>query len=314
MKAQKIEKGALMLAPMAGYTDVGFRALASKYGADITVTEMISSKALVYGNRVTIDLLRTAEEEKLKCVQLFGHEPEVMRDAAERDEIRPFDVVDINMGCPMPKIFGNGDGCALMNDFALAEKIIRAVKSAGKTVTVKFRLGVDGNNIVATDFARMCEASGADAVTVHGRTREQYYSGEADREEIGKVCRVVGIPVFGNGDVRTKPDVDDYMERGCFGVAVGRASQGKPQIFASLKGKEVQVDLLKDILFHVEKLSYLPPYVLACEMKKHIAAYLKGITGYRPVVAEVCKAKELDEMLSVVREFLMRNATHGEKD
>lgn len=294
-----------MLAPMAGYTDVGFRALCAKYGADITVTEMVSSKALVYENRVTLDLLRTSDSEAFRCVQLFGHEPEVMRAAAEKTEIGKFDAIDVNMGCPMPKIFGNGDGCALMENPSLAAKIVRAVKDASrKPVTVKFRLGIDAASINAVDFAKVCADAGADALTVHGRTREQYYSGEADRNEIEKVCRAVKIPVFGNGDVRTKSDVEDYLGRGCFGVAVGRAAQGRPWIFAELKGENPKVDLYGDILFHIETMGYLPERVVVCEMKKHIAAYLKGIRGYRQVVAKVCMTKSLAEMKSIAEEFL----------
>lgn len=305
MKTDNVFSGALVLAPMAGYTDVGFRALALKYGATLTVTEMVSSKALMYNNKVTVDLLKTSDYEKIKCVQLFGHEPEVMRDAAQRDELTRFDIIDINMGCPMPKIFNNGDGSALMLNFDLAAKIIKAVKESGKTVTVKFRTGVYDSSL-AVDFAKMCEASGAAAITVHGRTREQYYSGEADRDVIENVCKVVKIPVIGNGDVRTIKDLKDYTDRGCSGVAVGRAAEGRPWIFAELSGNDASHDIMEDILFHIKQLEYLPERVVACEMKKHIAAYLKGIPGYKQTVVNVCKSTSIDEIISVTEAFLSR--------
>ena len=307
MNIKQLINGNIALAPMAGYTDVGFRVLCLRYGASFAVTEMVSAKALTYNNHVTFDLLKTSYEEKVRCVQLFGHEPDVMEQAAKMPQLADFDVIDINMGCPVPKIFNNGDGCALMQDMKLASEIIKAVKKSGKFVTVKFRAGVNSSSLIAPDFAKMCEDSGADAITIHGRTREQYYSGRADREIIGKAARSVSIPVFGNGDVRSKEDLEEYLSLGCFGVAVGRAAEGNPAIFAELSGNRVEVDVYRDICFHIEQLSYLPERVIVNEMKKHVAAYLKGRRGHKPVIVQVCRAQSIDEIKDSVREFLLND-------
>ncbi|MEG1710504.1 MAG: tRNA-dihydrouridine synthase [Clostridia bacterium] len=307
MKITELMTSNIILAPMAGYTDVGFRALCRKYGAGLTVTEMVSAKALTYQNPITLDLLKTKENEWPKCVQLFGHEADVFKEAVMLPQIQEFDIIDINMGCPMPKIFNNGDGCALMQSPNLASKIILAVKSSKKFVTVKFRLGISDDDITAVSFAKMCQDSGADAITIHGRTREQYYSGVANHKEIEKAAEEVKIPVFANGDIKSRSDVLHFAETACFGVSVARAAEGRPSIFAELSGKTVSVDLYSDILFHIDAMSYLPEKVAVNEMKKHIAVYLKGLVGHKIVTDKVCHAQTLCQLKQLLKDFLVTN-------
>lgn len=292
------------LAPMAGYTDIGFRALCLKYGAQLTVTEMVSVKALTYKNHVTADLLRTHPDEKTKCVQLFGNDPEVFARAVLLPEIQAFDIIDINMGCPARKIVENGEGSALMRNMPLAAKIIRAVKSSGKTVTVKFRKGFDDNSVNAPDFAKMCQDNGADALTIHGRTAAQLYSGKADWNIISKAAAGVSIPVYLNGDVKNYEDASRAMSlAGIHGVAVGRASCGKPWLFASLTGSPDDHVTFDDILFHYNALSYLPERVAVNEMKKHLACYLKGFPNSKKLLVSLTNTDSLSFTLASLEKF-----------
>lgn len=185
----------LFAAPLAGYTDFAFRKLCYRFGAGLCFTEMVSAKGLKYNNEGTRALLYKAPEEKNTAAQLFGSDPEILRAACESETLAPFEIIDLNMGCPVPKIYKNGEGSALLNDLPRAEKIISACKKSGKTITVKFRIGVDEKHIVGTEFAKMCEAAGADLVTVHGRTRDKYYAASRDFAEIARVKQSVRIPV-----------------------------------------------------------------------------------------------------------------------
>jgi len=235
-------KSDLILAPAAGYSDVGFRAVCREFGAGLCVTEMVSMKGLKYGNENTKALLVKEPDESPSAVQIFGSDPDIMAEMCLTPEIQAFDIVDINMGCPMPKIYNNGEGCALMGDIKLAAKIISAVRKNVKTLTVKFRSGIDQNSISAPEFAKICEGAGADAVTVHARTREQYYGGAADWRVIANVVQNVKIPVVGNGDVgqmtnngnnsSLRFDADRMKnETGCAAVAAARAALGRPYVF-----------------------------------------------------------------------------------
>lgn len=279
MRIGNIEfKNGLLLAPMAGITDVAFRSICVDFGADAGVTEMISAKALHYRNQKTEDLLKIAPNEKIKIIQLFGHEPEVMAEICASKYVEPFDIIDINMGCPAPKIVNNGDGSALMLNIPLAEEIIRACVSATtKPITVKFRSGYDANNICAIEFAKMCERAGASAITVHPRTRSQMYSGKADWSIITEIKKCVNIPVISSGDVVSKETYEQIKkETNCDGVMIGRGALGYPEIFSEILDKDVNIDKVDIIKKHIEILrEYFPERFITKHIRKHLLWYLK---------------------------------------
>lgn len=298
-----------LLAPLAGYTDAGFRRLAKKYGCDMTVTEMVSAKALTMGNSNTASLLFFDESGK-KSVQFFGHDPSVFADAVQNPLIEPFDAVDVNMGCPQRKIAGNGDGCALMDNPQLAMEIIKALKfHTTKPVSVKFRKGYGDKN-TAVDFAKRCCDAGVDFITVHGRTSNMQFGGKADWQVIGEVVRAVSVPVYANGDVT---DVESckkvFEETGCYGVSIGRGAIGKPYLFAQLKGQEYNFDLYADLKEHVQVLQKIyPEKMVANEIKKHVVNYTKGMRGTKQLITSVMQMKTSQEVLLAVKAFL---ATHA---
>ena len=227
----------LFLAPLAGYTNYPFRRICERSGAGLAFTEMVSAKGLKYGSENTRALLYTTEEESPCAVQLFGSEPDVMRAACESAELSPFPVVDINMGCPVPKIYKNGEGSALLENPPLAEKIVSECVKSGKAVTVKMRIGVSADKLVSAEFAKRMEGAGAALVTVHGRTRDKYYSGEVNAAEIAAVKRSVKIPVIANGGVFSVADADRLLdETGADGVMIARAALSDPQIFCDFTG------------------------------------------------------------------------------
>lgn len=300
----------LMQAPLAGYTDVGFRYLCAKYGCGLIVSEMVSAMSLKQKNRVAFDMLSSVMPDNTKslvAVQLFGHDPDVFAETVRYDEIQKFDVIDINMGCPVPKVVRNGEGSALMRNLPLASAIIKsAVKHSGKPITVKFRKGYTDNAVNAVEFAKMCEDSGAAAITVHGRTREQMYGGSADWETIGNAAASVSIPVYANGDIRCKSDAQKALEvSGAYGAAIGRGSLGKPWIFAQIADGGFAApsddEILEDINIHYDlMLKHLPQKVVAGEMKKHIAAYLKGRRGVKPLLNEIFQTADVKTQLKLV--------------
>ena len=297
-----------ILAPMAGYTDPAFRSICRDYCVALTVTEMVSSKAIVMNNQLTKTLLKRFDNDSPCFVQIFGHEPEVLAESLAREELADFDGVDINMGCPVRKIVGNGDGSALLENPHLASQCITAVKKAigSKPLSVKFRLGVS-NSDGAADFAKMCADSGADFLTVHFRTRQQMYMGQADYATLPQIAKC-GVPVFANGDVATREDYLHLLEMGAFGVAVGRGALGKPCVFSQIAGLPYTMDVLHTILRHVDLLNtYLPHRVVNNEMKKHVAFYLKGMRGAKQTVVQVMQAKSVQQIVSAVEEFLQEN-------
>ncbi len=245
MHLKKIDIGGLetpnnvFLAPLAGYTNAVFREMCYNLGAGLTFTEMVSAKGLCYNSQNTRELLYiTPTYGGIKAVQLFGSDPEYMRRAAASEEIAPFELIDINMGCPVPKIFGNGDGSALLQDFAKASALIKACKNSGKRVSVKFRIGLTADKLVAADFAKMCEDSGADMISVHGRTRDKIYAGEVNTEQIAAAKNAVKIPVIANGGIFTPADADQLIERtGADGVMLARGAMYSPWLFAEITSR-----------------------------------------------------------------------------
>ena len=267
-------KNNLILAPMAGISDVGFRAVCIMCGADYGVCEMVSAKALIHNSKKTIDLLTTSKYDKIKVAQIFGNEPDVMAKAVQHPALAKFDIIDINMGCPAPKIVKNGEGSALLKNLPLASKIISECrhKVQNKSLSVKVRLGFDENNIV--EIVKMCEDSGADFVTVHGRTAKQMYSGRANLDAIALAKASVKIPVFGNGDVTDAQTCADMLSTGVDGVMIGRGAIGSPWIFSQLKNRSGDIDKIQAISKHVEILRQIyPERLLVLMLRKHFLAY-----------------------------------------
>lgn len=303
----------IFLAPMANVTDHAYRAICVSYGAECVCTELISSKAVCYGDRKT-DLLATLhEDERPAAIQIFGHEPETMAKAAYLLQKFSPAFIDLNFGCPMPKLVNNGDGSAVMRDPALCGRIVREVKNAiDVPVTVKIRKGDDDARVNAVEVARICEANGASAIFVHGRTRAQLYSGRADRALIGEVKRAVSVPVIGNGDIDSVESAEDmYAKTGCDGIMVGRGAYGAPWLFRALvchaEGRpytppdnaEIRSVLYRQIRLLEEDRG---PRALL-EMRKHLSHYCRGKTGsarLRERINSVSTREELEELTELL--------------
>lgn len=280
----------VFLAPMAGVTDLPFRILAREYGADLVVSEMVSAQALVYANRRTLRMLALSELERPTAIQIFGHDPHVCAEGAKIvHDIAGPEMIDLNFGCPTPKIVKNGDGAALLKDVETLVKVAQSVVEAVPIpVTAKIRLGWDRDSINCVEVARRLEDAGIYWITVHGRTREQFYAGEADWEWIGKVKAATGIPIVGNGDVFSPLDAQGLLEQtNCDHVAIGRGAQGNPWLFAQIKAYLDEGILLPDpsaqerielALRHLQmKVEYDGEPIAVREMRPHLAWYLKGI-------------------------------------
>ena len=288
MKIGNIDVGFLSLGPMAGVTDMPFRILCKEQGADLIYTEMVSAKGIHYNNTNTKDMLLVDEAERPTALQLFGSEPDIMAETAKRIEDRNFDIFDINMGCPVPKVVNNGEGSAMMKDVKTASAVVSAiVKAVKKPVTVKIRKGFAADDANAPEFAKAMEEAGAAAIAVHGRTREQYYSGKADWDIIAAVKQSVRIPVIGNGDIFTPQDAERMIKyTGCDGIMVARGARGNPWIFKNIKtyfetgkvlGKPDFDEVLAMIIRHLKMLTDLKgEWTAVREMRKHVAWYTEG--------------------------------------
>ena len=306
-------KNNLILAPMAGVTDLPFRLLCKEQGAGLLCMEMVSAKAIYFNNKNTEELLTIDDREPPVSLQLFGSDPDIISEMAKKIENRPFSILDINMGCPVPKVAGNGEGSALMKNPKLVEEIVsKTAKAIKKPVTVKIRKGFDDEHINAVEIARIAESAGAAAVAVHGRTREQYYSGKADWDIIRQVKEAVKIPVIGNGDVTSPEDARQLMETtGCDGIMIGRGAQGNPWIFRQIlhwmeTGEEEPKPDLEEvkamILRHARMLvEYKGAYTGIREMRKHVAWYTAGYPNSAKLRARVNEIESLEALEHLIQ-------------
>lgn len=297
-----------ILGPMAGVTDLPFRLLCREQGAGLLCMEMVSAKAIYYNNRNTESLLEIHPDERPVSLQLFGSDPKIMSEMAKRIEERPFAILDVNMGCPVPKVVKNGEGSALMKNPKLVYEIVSAlVKAIDKPVTVKIRKGFDDDHVNAVEIAKIIEEAGAAAVAVHGRTREQYYSGKADWDIIRQVKEAVSIPVIGNGDVTSPQKADELVRQtGCDGIMIARGAQGNPWIFSEmirweetgeLPPRPDKDEIRKMMLRHARlQLEYKGEFSGIREMRKHVAWYTKGLKGAARLREKVNAVESLEEL------------------
>ncbi len=306
----------VFLAPMAGVTDMPFRVLCREQGCGLVYTEMVSAKGMHYNDIKSKALTLIAEEEKPAAVQIFGSDPDILAGIAKQLNNSDACLIDINMGCPAPKITKNGEGSALMKRPDLVGQIVKSVSSASsKPVTVKIRKGWDDSSINAVEIARIAEENGAKAITVHGRTREQYYSGKADWEIIKRVKEAVSIPVIGNGDIVTPQDAERMLsETNCDAIMVGRGAQGNPWIFKKILHYFETGNILPDptpdekikmIIRHMEMLVELKGmHIGICEMRKHIAWYIKGLKNATYVKEKVFRLTSKDEIIDLLMQYM----------
>lgn len=309
----------IFLAPMAGVTDLPFRCMCREYGCGLVYSEMVSAKGLFYKDKKTGSLMKLDESEKPAAIQIFGSEPDIIGSVISDVEKAGADIIDINMGCPTPKIVNNGDGSALMKNPKLAGQVIKsAVEKAKVPVTVKFRTGWDSESVNVCELSKIAEANGASAITVHGRTREQFYRGQADWKIIKEVCKSVRIPVIGNGDIFCAEDAKRmFEETGCDAVMIGRGAEGNPFIFTQihqlLKTGEVnfyptyrqKIECAKKLL--VELVLEKGENRGVKEARKHIAWFIKGLPESSQVKTNIFKLTKEKEVIDILDEYIERN-------
>ncbi|RDY26194.1 tRNA dihydrouridine synthase DusB [Romboutsia weinsteinii] len=324
MKIGNVElQNKVFLSPMAGVTDLPFRLICKEHNCGMLYTEMINAKALCYDDENTKKMLKIEDEEHPVAVQIFGSDPQYMGRAAEIMNQYPNEILDINMGCPAPKVVKNGDGSALMKNPKLAEEVLKAVvKNSTKPVTLKIRKGWDDDNVNAVEIAKIAEASGISALAIHGRTREQYYSGKADWDIIAKIKESINIPVIGNGDVFTVEDAKNMIDKtNCDAIMIGRGAQGNPWIFERINhymqtgevlpepGCEEKISTaIKHLGLAVEEHG---EYIAVREMRKHIAWYLKGLRNSARIRDEVNKIESYEEVVAKLNNYKADALTLG---
>lgn len=298
-------KNNLFCAPLAGYTDFAFRKLCYSFGAGLCFTEMVSAKGLKYNNEATRKLLYRGEGEPQTAAQLFGGDPAIMRAACESEDLKDFRIIDINMGCPVPKVYKNGEGSALLADMPRAEKIISECKKSGKLIFVKFRIGLERGKPFAAEFAKLCAGAGADLITVHGRTRDMYYAGEPDFAQIAAAKNAVSIPVIANGGIFTREDALAMLDKtGADGVMVARAAMYDPHVFAEILGEGREWDRQGAIRAQIaDMLPFYGEKFTLVQMRKMASFYTRGMRGSASYRAKLFACESLQELSSLLSEI-----------
>lgn len=315
MKLTKLQIGKVVtpnnvfLAPMAGYTDYCFRHLIIPMGVGLAFTELVSAKGLVYGGNGSKDLLFSGEDLASTSVQLFGSDPYYLRKACESQDLKDFNIIDINMGCPVPKVYKNGEGSALLTDIKKAENIVKECVKSGKIITIKIRTGLTHGDDVATDYCKMAENSGASAVTIHGRVREDYYSGEIEFNAIEKAKKSVHIPIIANGGIFTEQDADIVMDRtGADGVMIARGALADPTLIAKLVGNQKAIDNFNLKEFMIAHLKLMVDRYgerkAVSDFRKFIPYYLKSKLGIKPFKVKIQTENDYLQVIKLIEEIL----------
>ena len=295
-------KNNVFLAPLAGYTDYAFRKLLLERGVGLCFTELVSAKGLMYDSKNTKVLLHCGGDYENTAAQIFGSEPYYMRGACESDYLAPFKIVDINMGCPVPKVYKNGEGSALLKDIKKAEELIKECKKSGKIITIKIRTGLVKGDDIATEFAKMAENAGASLITIHGRVREDYYSGEPDFNAIAKAKKAVKIPVIANGGIFTEQDADIMLDKtGADGVMLARGAIADPFLASRLTNTKVDLELKEFMLEHVKLMRTLyDDKRTSNEFKKFVPYYLKGKQNAKDLKIQIYQADNTEKIIELI--------------
>ncbi|MBE7084096.1 MAG: tRNA-dihydrouridine synthase [Clostridiales bacterium] len=296
----------VFLAPMAGYTDYCIRKLQIRNGVGLTFTELVSAKGLIYGGNGSKELLYSEGDEQKTAVQIFGADAYYMRSACESENLSPFNIVDINMGCPVPKVFKNGEGSALLTDIKKAQEIVKECVKSGKNITVKIRTGINDGDDCASEYAKMAEDCGAKLITIHGRVRTAYYSGEPDFKAIEKAKSSVKIPVIANGGIFTEEDAMNMLNKtGADGVMLARGAIANPFLVSKLVKKQTNCTLKEYILEHIKLMKErYADYKATVEFRKFTPYYFKGMTGVKDIKLAICSAKNTNELINIIENGL----------